>query len=891
MADNSYVSPNDNFICGVVEGFYGRPWTTEQRKDLFQKLKKWGVGCYVYAPKDDYKHRAYWRDLYTVEEAEQLGGLIAAARDCGVTLYYALSPGLDMTYSSQKEVSTLKRKLDQVAQCGCKAFALLFDDIEPDMSPADKEVFQSFAHAQVSITNEIFQHLGQPKFLVCPTQYCSARAVPNVQNSDYLNTLGSKLAPQIDIMWTGQKVISRLLTTESIREITEVLRRPPVIWDNLHANDYDQKRVFLGPYLGRSPDLISQLRGVLTNPNCEYGANFIAINTLAQWSKCNSDPSNTQDNESMKLETESDEEGVVDLPDNIYHARRALRVAIKEWKEEFRKPKQAHGPISKPQPTLSIMSPIAIPLPSFNTCMATSTTTITTSTSTTPLPMCTTNNVETISTPSVNGNSTTLLQPAVAVSINPPTVIMNSLVSENKVISEPMDCNMSSPAPSPQSSDTAMNTDNGSSVSMQVETPSPSVDMIIDVVQDQKHSYEKDLTEGDLLLLCDLFYLPFEHGFQSVQYLQEFNWLKSNAYLVSKENIRKSKKDNATESKPEVDEWFNRSRKMDELSEQVNELFQRLAYSANRELVHDLYPYVWDIRCVVSLLNSYIKWLSLGHFPQSIINYTLGSYTWFSKGWKESFMSGDQEPWVFRGGLVADLQRLMPVDAGSDLFIYKPPDIPTNKMYNVRPYTFDDESAVYNICRCTCYTVNEDNSIKKSDHPDLIPDRIVGAFLTFSPEFCFVIEDNGTVIGYALAALDAKEFYQKLQVSWLPEMCSKYPMSTRSSNNDIISAFDEIINWFHMFDANDELPESSALSQHKSVMTYSILPVNNDSSVSKRLIICLLAALRANGSFGVHLPVRSKERQTIEVYTKMGFMELAQGTSRDNGITYLGRVF
>lgn len=48
--------------------------------------------------------------------------------------------------------------------------------------------------------------------------------------------------------------------------------------------------------------------------------------------------------------------------------------------------------------------------------------------------------------------------------------------------------------------------------------------------------------------------------------------------------------------------------------------------------------------------------------------------------------------------------------------------------------------------------------------------------MTFSPELCFVIEDNGTVIGYALAALNAKEFYQKLQVSWLPEMCSKYPL-------------------------------------------------------------------------------------------------------------------
>lgn len=63
------------FICGVIEGFYGRPWTTEQRKDLFRKLKSMGMGSspsYMYAPKDDYKHRAFWRELYTVEEADHL---------------------------------------------------------------------------------------------------------------------------------------------------------------------------------------------------------------------------------------------------------------------------------------------------------------------------------------------------------------------------------------------------------------------------------------------------------------------------------------------------------------------------------------------------------------------------------------------------------------------------------------------------------------------------------------------------------------------------------------------------------------------------------------------------------------------------------------------------
>lgn len=162
------------------------------------------------------------------------------------------------------------------------------------MTKSDKEQFQSFAHAQVSISNEVFEHLSRnqskrPYFLFCPTQYCSKRAIPTVTESEYLNTIGQKLSPEIDILWTGSKVISKILTAEEIQEITEVLKRKPLIWDNLHANDYDQKRVFLGPYNGRSPELIPLLRGVVTNPNCEFHANTIAIHTLGQWSRCSTE--------------------------------------------------------------------------------------------------------------------------------------------------------------------------------------------------------------------------------------------------------------------------------------------------------------------------------------------------------------------------------------------------------------------------------------------------------------------------------------------------------------------------------------------------------------------------------------------------------------------------
>ena len=104
-----------------------------------------------------------------VEEADHLQNLISAAHASNLDFYYALSPGLDIAYSNSKEVgnqfscccafsydfsqvATLKRKLDQVAQLGCKAFALLFDDIEAEMSKPDKEAFQSFAAAQVRIS-------------------------------------------------------------------------------------------------------------------------------------------------------------------------------------------------------------------------------------------------------------------------------------------------------------------------------------------------------------------------------------------------------------------------------------------------------------------------------------------------------------------------------------------------------------------------------------------------------------------------------------------------------------------------------------------------------------------------------------------------------------------
>ncbi|PIO64836.1 hyaluronoglucosaminidase, partial [Teladorsagia circumcincta] len=96
-----------------MTGFYGRPWTFDQRKHLFARLNRLGLNTYVYAPKDDLKHRPQWRVPYNSEEADILRSLIESARANNIKFVYSLSPGIDIAYSKTEEIICIKSKLDQ----------------------------------------------------------------------------------------------------------------------------------------------------------------------------------------------------------------------------------------------------------------------------------------------------------------------------------------------------------------------------------------------------------------------------------------------------------------------------------------------------------------------------------------------------------------------------------------------------------------------------------------------------------------------------------------------------------------------------------------------------------------------------------------------------------
>jgi protein O-GlcNAcase/histone acetyltransferase len=274
-------------LAGVVEGFYGRPWTPAQRRQLFAWLAASGLNAYLYAPKDDLKHRALWRDPYAVAEAEALRELGAACERMGIEFLYAIAPGLDICCSDPGETAALLAKLSQTAELGARGFAVLWDDIPARLGDADRARFGTAAAAQCAVTNAVraaFQARGGPlRVLFCPTAYCGRLAQPSVSECAYLREVGDRLDSGIDILWTGPHIVSETISVTSIREVAQVLRRQPVLWDNLHANDYDLRRLHLGPYAGRPPELRDEVAGVLLNPNGQFEANFVAVHTLGQY--------------------------------------------------------------------------------------------------------------------------------------------------------------------------------------------------------------------------------------------------------------------------------------------------------------------------------------------------------------------------------------------------------------------------------------------------------------------------------------------------------------------------------------------------------------------------------------------------------------------------------
>ncbi|CAJ1193574.1 hypothetical protein CPR19088_GLDEOEPO_00481 [Companilactobacillus paralimentarius] len=276
-------------IRGVIEGFYGEPWSQQARKDLFQFMGNHKMNVYIYSPKDDDYLRKNWKDLYPQDKLDQIKDLIEAAKKNHVQFVYTLSPGNDITYSSKADFDKTVAKLDQLRSIGVTQFYIALDDIPLGMTDADAAIFKNhpttnypnnpwsgLADAQAFYVNKVQRDYVKknklPDLWLVPTNYNGSKQDP------FKEAQGEALDKDIRLQWTGEGVFSGDITKESVEQAKKTYHTDHIfIWDNFPVNDSDQDRLYLNPLKGRSKNLYQVMDGFTSNPMVQSYASWFGL--------------------------------------------------------------------------------------------------------------------------------------------------------------------------------------------------------------------------------------------------------------------------------------------------------------------------------------------------------------------------------------------------------------------------------------------------------------------------------------------------------------------------------------------------------------------------------------------------------------------------------------
>lgn len=271
---------------GIVEGFYGEPWSHEVRLSLIDFYGKFKLNSYLYGPKDDHYHSTpNWRLPYPEKEAQNIKELVEACNRNRVDFVWAIHPGKDIKWN-EEDYQNLIKKLGWMYDLGVRSFAVFFDDIEGEGTNPVK---------QTELLNRLNKEFVEAKgdissLVMCPTDYSKLWANPTEKGS--LVTFGNKLDKSIDLFWTGDVVCSDL-TKETMDWFNSRIQRPGYYWWNYPVTDYVRHIIMQGPVYGLDTTLTANdIVGFASNPMEHGEASKLALYSVADytWNTPNYNP-------------------------------------------------------------------------------------------------------------------------------------------------------------------------------------------------------------------------------------------------------------------------------------------------------------------------------------------------------------------------------------------------------------------------------------------------------------------------------------------------------------------------------------------------------------------------------------------------------------------------
>ena len=284
---------------GIVEGFYGHPYSVENRISLFEFCKRFKMNVFVYGPKSDPYHLGNWRDDYptSLTEQERFFGMItqddlkqmtAAAKACHVDFIWAAHPGLQQPISfsnitaMDQGIDALMTKFDHLYSLGVRGFGVFIDDMS----------YTPSGDMQAHLADETQKRIREryttdnPDDEIAPLFFVPTAYALNYPGSYTLSSLNS-IDSEVVIAFTGYDCFSNIRPS-SIDDMAGRVGRNPVMWWNNPVNDDHDERIYMREltthWTIESTEAINTLNGLILNPMNQAQASKVALFGAADYS-------------------------------------------------------------------------------------------------------------------------------------------------------------------------------------------------------------------------------------------------------------------------------------------------------------------------------------------------------------------------------------------------------------------------------------------------------------------------------------------------------------------------------------------------------------------------------------------------------------------------------
>ena len=279
-------------LRGIVEGFYGTPWTFEDRADIMKFCREHNLNAYIYAPKNDPYHRDKWREPYPAAQIEELKKLVDTAKSNGIRFTFAISPGLDLHYTGSegdKDFDLLLKKMEAMYQIGVRSFAIFFDDLK-DAKGRHHEDGKLQAEFLNSLQDTFHRrHKDIVPFITVPTEYFYEDMVDGSRVKKYTRDFAENLDEKIVVLYTGDGVVCQGISDEQLDAANKIYRRERGlgIWWNYPVNDYTLRdnggrnsKLALGPIVNLPK---RNMHAIYFNPMGQVQMSKISLATGAEY--------------------------------------------------------------------------------------------------------------------------------------------------------------------------------------------------------------------------------------------------------------------------------------------------------------------------------------------------------------------------------------------------------------------------------------------------------------------------------------------------------------------------------------------------------------------------------------------------------------------------------